>query len=314
MIYNAYNQETGMGILDTTMNIITLGGHSRLIDAEKRYNKIYERYKKTHEKTVSLHCEIQQEVECLGKLTICSLELIDEVSQLFKDSYYRNTNSIFNKPAPVDFNSHAPKSAAILENYSANKSVAEGIAISSTFTAGSWVLVSLLGSASTGASIAGLSGVAATNATLAWFGGGALTAGGAGMAGGAMVLGGFIAVPLVVYSAWSSHSKAEDVEQKIASIKMEEKNLKEKTSELEAVMDIIANEKKRFELSLMTFKRKHSVLKKQLNPYGLINVIWREFRHSFGRPYYTPKDHMTLLSLSTLLEEFSEIFTPTSTR
>ena len=55
---------------------------------------------------------------------------------------------------------------------------------------GSWALVTTLGSASTGAAISGLSGVAATNATLAWFGGGALAAGGAGMAGGMAVLGG----------------------------------------------------------------------------------------------------------------------------
>ena len=45
-------------------------------------------------------------------------------------------------------------------------------------------------SASTGAAISGLTGVAATNATLAWLGGGALSAGGFGVAGGMAVLGG----------------------------------------------------------------------------------------------------------------------------
>lgn len=52
-----------------------------------------------------------------------------------------------------------------------------------------------LGTASTGAAISGLSGVAATNATLAWLGGGSLSAGGFGMAGGTMVLGGIVAGP-----------------------------------------------------------------------------------------------------------------------
>ena len=42
---------------------------------------------------------------------------------------------------------------------------------------GSWTLVSMLGTASTGTAIATLSGVAAHNAILAWFGGGALAAG-----------------------------------------------------------------------------------------------------------------------------------------
>ena len=52
-----------------------------------------------------------------------------------------------------------------------------------------------LATASTGAAISGLSGAAATNATLAFFGGGALAAGGLGMAGGACVLGGLVAGP-----------------------------------------------------------------------------------------------------------------------
>lgn len=49
--------------------------------------------------------------------------------------------------------------------------------------------------ASTGTAIASLSGAAATNATLAFFGGGSLAAGGLGMAGGTMVLGGLVAAP-----------------------------------------------------------------------------------------------------------------------
>lgn len=42
----------------------------------------------------------------------------------------------------------------------------------------------MFATASTGTAIASLSGVAATNATLAWFGGGSLAAGGMGMTGG----------------------------------------------------------------------------------------------------------------------------------
>jgi len=53
-------------------------------------------------------------------------------------------------------------------------------------------------SASTGTAIASLSGAAATNATLAFFGGGSLAAGGAGMAGGAAVLGGIVAGPALL--------------------------------------------------------------------------------------------------------------------
>ncbi len=51
--------------------------------------------------------------------------------------------------------------------------------------------------ASTGAAIGGLAGAAATNATLAWLGGGSLAAGGFGMAGGMAMLGGLVTAPLL---------------------------------------------------------------------------------------------------------------------
>ena len=52
--------------------------------------------------------------------------------------------------------------------------------------------------ASTGTAISTLSGAAATNATLAFFGGGSLAAGGLGMTGGMMVLGGLVAGPALM--------------------------------------------------------------------------------------------------------------------
>ena len=60
---------------------------------------------------------------------------------------------------------------------------------------GAYGAAQALAVASTGTAIATLSGAAATNATLAFFGGGSLAAGGLGMAGGAAVLGGLVAGP-----------------------------------------------------------------------------------------------------------------------
>jgi hypothetical protein len=67
----------------------------------------------------------------------------------------------------------------------------------------------LLASAGTGTAIASLSGVAATNATLAWLGGGALSAGGLGVAGGAMVLGVLVAGPALLIFGGIVGAKAE---------------------------------------------------------------------------------------------------------
>ena len=63
---------------------------------------------------------------------------------------------------------------------------------------GAYGAAQALACASTGTAIASLSGAAATNATLAFFGGGSLAAGGLGMAGGTMVLGGLVAGPALM--------------------------------------------------------------------------------------------------------------------
>lgn len=63
---------------------------------------------------------------------------------------------------------------------------------------GAYGAAQALAFASTGTAISALSGAAATNATLAFFGGGSLAAGGLGMAGGAAVLGGLVAGPALL--------------------------------------------------------------------------------------------------------------------
>lgn len=66
----------------------------------------------------------------------------------------------------------------------------------------------LLASASTGTAISGLSGAAATNATLAWLGGGTLASGGLGVAGGTLALGSIVAGPALLIAGWYMGSKA----------------------------------------------------------------------------------------------------------
>lgn len=63
--------------------------------------------------------------------------------------------------------------------------------------------------ATTGTALSSLTGVAATNATLAWLGGGAISAGGFGMAGGTLVLGGLVIGPALAIggSMFASQAK-----------------------------------------------------------------------------------------------------------
>lgn len=70
--------------------------------------------------------------------------------------------------------------------------------------------VMLLGAASTGTAISSLAGAAASNATLAWLGGGSLAAGGFGVAGGMCVLGGLVAAPALAILGGVMSSKANE--------------------------------------------------------------------------------------------------------
>ena len=63
---------------------------------------------------------------------------------------------------------------------------------------GAYGAAQMFATASTGTAIKTLAGIAAKNATLAFFGGGSLATGGLGMAGGAAVLGGLVAGPALM--------------------------------------------------------------------------------------------------------------------
>lgn len=97
-----------------------------------------------------------------------------------------------------------------------------GAAAAGTLSAGTiYTAVGALGAASTGAGIAGLSGVAASNATLAWLGGGALAAGGGGIALGTIVLGGLVIIPAVSYMAWKGKFNYQDKVEEVDKVNQE---------------------------------------------------------------------------------------------
>ena len=101
-------------------------------------------------------------------------------------------------------------------NIAVNNSIEISSGLASGATAGAltgmgaYGAVGMLASASTGTAIGTLSGAAATNATLAWLGGGSLASGGLGIAGGTAVLGGLVAGPLIAVGGMFLDSKAEE--------------------------------------------------------------------------------------------------------
>ncbi len=94
--------------------------------------------------------------------------------------------------------------AGYMDRQEANQTAISGLigtGIGTGFGVAVTSLVSVIGTAGTGAAITGMSGIAATNASLAWLGGGTLAAGGLGVAGGALILSGGTMV-IAIAATW----------------------------------------------------------------------------------------------------------------
>lgn len=140
------------------------------------------------------------DLEALGKL---KLEIWDRQLGRFVCLFQELRNVDLQGAAGMD-ELGAGVEERLAEMQAVTKRVAEAVgggalAVSSGALVGvaSYGGATLLATASTGTAIASLSGVVATNATLAWFGGGSLAAGGLGVAGGVAVLGGIVAAPVL---------------------------------------------------------------------------------------------------------------------
>jgi len=129
----------------------------------------------------------------------------------------------------------------------------------------------LLATASTGTAISSLGGVAATNATLAWLGGGSLAAGGYGMAGGMMVLGGVVAGPALAIFGHVLGNKGEEALNKARSNMEQARTIRDEaqlmTQKLQAIDKVTT-------LANTTFSKLSSQLRRSVNE--LKNVIEKQ--------------------------------------
>lgn len=150
--------------------------------------------------------------------------------------------------------------------------------------AGTYSAVMTFGVASTGTAISTLSGAAATNATLAWLGGGSLAAGGFGIAGGMWVLGGLVAGPALAIMGFSLNSKAEKaltqayeydakVNQAIASMEKAEVILDAIKQNVLEVKNILGELVKRFDTLEELYNTVSGVSEKQKALHSMIQVF-----------------------------------------
>lgn len=131
----------------------------------------------------------------------------------------------------------------------------------------------LLATASTGTAISTLGGVAATNATLAWLGGGSLAAGGYGMAGGMMVLGGIVAGPALAIFGHVLGNKGEEALNNARSNLEQAKTLRDQAElmagKLQVIGQITSLANNTFSKISSQLRRSVSELKKVIENQGV---------------------------------------------
>jgi hypothetical protein len=187
------------------------------VDDFKEANKVNEKAKKIYdeaqEKLNIKRKKTNSHLEKLGELKIFTLQnlLIKFVNTYSK---IKNVDFKHNLNLDQDLNINKKDILNIEDTVVKMQEVLGGgiAALGSGALAGFGALggVGMLASASTGTAISTLSGAAATNATLAWLGGGSLAAGGLGIGGGMMVLGGIVTIPVLAVAGFVAASKAEE--------------------------------------------------------------------------------------------------------
>ena len=122
----------------------------------------------------------------------------------------------------------------------------------------------MFASASTGTAIASLTGVAATNATMAWFGGGSLAAGGMGMAGGSLVLGGIVAGPVLAVAGFIMAAKSEENLANARKVYAEAESASEKMGIITSFMESVEHIAGAYEDFIGQFRGRYQPLMVQL--------------------------------------------------
>jgi hypothetical protein len=282
-----------MGFKDVILNIATLGAHQRVKNEVEYYESLQEELtnlNKKHEKRrIEVNKFLEKVIECKKEAII----IVKETQKIIKNVNVKQRDLI--------------NEGLGHENYSLDKmdaSITAGdMAISATKGAvagvstalGTWALVGTFGFASTGTAIGTLSGAAASNAILAWLGGGSIAAGGGGMAVGGVVLGGLVAIPVIAVTGLFQHLV---VNKKIKQLKEEEfkifefmENIKRNLVQFDAIEMRSKEMIESINKSLEAYKYEYKNVYKSIFPLGFISKIIKSIKKKiFKRPYFSDKD------------------------
>lgn len=296
-----------MGLFKDSLKLVneifTLGGAGRLENARRAHEEAQGRFQPLLAQANSYQTRIDGAIAAIGSALTHAKPYLEIAEQLIK---YRDEERRDLDIAVTTQTLHK------VERFNAGMNSAMSVGVGSiaggTMAVGAWSLVTLFGSASTGTAIAGLSGAAATNATLAWFGGGALAAGGTGIAGGMTVLGGIVAIPLVYVAARSTHKKAKKFED--AKIKVEDAifDIRGRLDTLPSILEQVEARQRETERLCRKVVAKIAELKKVIQPLWLLSVAKQQMLEFLGKQRYSKVQSDAIAELTFVLQTFLDAF------
>lgn len=302
------------GVGTFMLDIVTIGGHGELKKAIYEYETSYIDYACVFNAYIDDMQLINNKINELGQISFDIFYQLEKSKQLIgdrdaEDDCERSVDLINQRLDKIDFLISRSN-----ESSYTGASLLQGVGVGGLAAVGSWVFVSLVGTASTGTAIATLSGAAAYNATLAWFGGGAIAAGGGGMAAGATTLGLIFAVPVIAIATYKTHSKIPEVERKRKEVERAtqkifktQQDIKKGLSEIDRQIACMVAYHKKIELA-------NQALEELIYPNGMRSKIKRNLYGLFGRDYYSAHEVRQIEKLTKLSEEIYELFNPKSSQ
>lgn len=297
-----------MGWRDTVSNIATLGGHHKLQNARAEYADTHSRYLLTLESEKAYRARLELVAQSLGAMTVASFRALKGASKLVSRGVRRPINldmcSVVLGPTLPDFG----RIEKLIVRYSETKAAAGGIGVGSAAVIGSWSAVSVLGTASTGTAISTLSGVAFTNATFAWFGGGSLAVGGAGIVGGTALLGGIALAPIFGFMSWRSRAKAGQIANETVRIKHENQRLKQAIAHHAARLSDANTAKERLLGPSDTLIAVYRHVRQELFPVIFVSYFIRQIRALFGGIFYFEDELILVNQLNDAMMSFESVW------
>ncbi len=205
-------------VLIPVIAVTTLYGAKKGYDAKEKMDRAERIVKRAKRKIKEKETYLRSEGDRLNaylddfaryKLNIFTVHIKNMV-ELIKECKSKASSELDNDKAVFTPEEVKELESSVDTALEISSGLAKGAASGVLTAFGAYSSVGLLASASTGTAIATLSGAAATNATLAWLGGGSLAAGGFGVAGGMVMLGGIVAGPAIAVTGLVMDSKAEE--------------------------------------------------------------------------------------------------------